>query len=400
MRGPLPGAVMTPKPLIGVPARRRRDRAAAVAAALLGLASTAASCPGARSTVDLLNRATLYGSDAATAIKPSDVFCGNWAKRSRQEVCRSKAEDGSGQRPAFEHVEVRGWVLQPGGWADNNHEYVFDLLLDHGWTPASPSAERVRPINTAAELNAAVTPHNQIQFGTGADRRTGSAMLDRDGKVWGGPGSMVLHVEVNGWGPDRLRAGPPADWKRHPELADLPIGWPFDPKNPPATRPGPLQSGDYVRLVGTLWEDEPHDCGNCWNGPEGDKGEDAKGCWNSGATGQNLGRGYFEIHPVDYMARLDPPPAPAETVEMLSLCGTSSITREIRPPGPPPTPQSRIGFDEIADNGFTVWRSVRTPNRVTVLPDRIRVDVAVERGGFLGLGHGAKFKAVYRVFWQ
>jgi hypothetical protein len=101
---------------------------------------------------------------------------------------------------------------------------------------------------------------------------------------------------------------------------------------------------------------------------------------------------------VDFLARIDPPSAAKETVEVLALCDTSEITRSIMPPGPRPSPQSTVGFEELVDDDFTVWQSVTTPNRVTIFPERIEVHGRVETGGLFG--HGAKFKAVYRVFWQ
>ncbi|MBI4538587.1 MAG: hypothetical protein HY704_03640 [Gemmatimonadetes bacterium] len=366
----------------------------------LAIASGTAACTPA--LLELFDRAHLYGSYGTADVRPSDVFCGNEVKpRFGPGNCTSKATDPNGARPAREYVEVRGWVLGEGEWADEREEFVFNLALDLSWTPASPAADHVHPINSAAALNAAITPHNLIQFGAGDVSPMHSAMLDDEGEVWGGPVSRaaVLHVEIDGWGPVR-RAGlaPPPGWVGHPETPG--VFWPFDPKSPPGGRGGPLQLGDYVRIVGTLWEDEPHDCRTCWNGPEGDLGEDAKACWHGGSTNQGRwGRGYNEIHPVDFLARIDgPTSATTETVELLAMCGTSSITRDIEPPGEPPTPQSTAGFEEIVDDEFTVWRSVKTQDRVTVLPDRIRVHVEVETGGFLG--HGAKFKAVYRVFWQ
>jgi len=113
-------------------------------------------------------------------------------------------------------------------------------------------------------------------------------------------------------------------------------------------------------------------------------------------------RGWMELHPVDFIAKIIPPVI-KERIEAIVVCCHQRVDldREIAPPIPRPSPSARIGFEEIVDNGFTVWSSVKTTNRVTVLPDRIRVRVRVEEGGFLGIGgHGAKFKALYRVFWQ
>ena len=76
--------------------------------------------------------------------RPSDVFCGNWVKQA-DRACTSKATDSNGNRPAQEHVEIRGWIVgvdgpdTPGQHPEN--EYRFNVLLDHGWTPATPSGD-------------------------------------------------------------------------------------------------------------------------------------------------------------------------------------------------------------------------------------------------------------------
>jgi hypothetical protein len=182
------------------------------------------------------------------------------------------------------------------------------------------------------------------------------------------------------------------DWITIPELPTPGLYWPFNPASPPGAGSGPLRLGDYVRLVGTLWEDTAHmDSG----GKGGDRGEDAKACWCRRATGncRDSGRGWFELHPVDYMARLEPPRAVSATLEVLALCGERSIVRDIRPPGPKPTPGSTVGFEEFVDASFSDTATVA--KTLTTLPAALRVDLAARPG----TGRGARFKVVYRVFW-
>jgi hypothetical protein len=369
----------------------------------------AVACTGGRTVADVVRRAALYGSDASTSVRPSDVFCGNRVK-GPDRGCDSKATGPNGNEPAYEHVEIRGWVVGIGGFdgpgSTPEDEFRFDILLDHGWTPASPAAERVRPINTPQEINFATTPHNYIAFGNGdaapgsfqltglGPAGSGAAKLTRDGVAWGGSRAAVIHVEVNGWGAARMGANPaPSDWVRLAHATrGTAVGWPFDPQNPPGLHPGPLQLGDYMRLVGTLWEDEPHvhDGGN-----GGNDGKDAKDCWNSGSTGQGrFGRGFFEVHPVDYLARVDRLEASSHAgkIEVIAMCGTGTVTRYISPPGSAPSPPATIGVEEFVDGAFTVWRSVKTQNRWTVRSDNVVVlHVEIEGGGIFG--HGAKFKA-------
>jgi hypothetical protein len=109
----------------------------------------------------------------------------------------------------------------------------------------------------------------------------------------------------------------------------------------------------------------------------------------------------MEMHPVDFMAIIEPP-TPRETIEVILVCCARSaeLTREIRPPGPRPSLTATIGFEEVVDPDFTVTSSVKIRS-IQRLADRIRVHIKVEEGGFLGIGgHGAKFKGLYRVFWQ
>jgi hypothetical protein len=139
------------------------------------------------------------------------------------------------------------------------------------------------------------------------------------------------------------RNAPPQDWltftpgsagdqKVNGANAGTKVGWPFDPTNPLGTGTldgcGPsLTNCAYVRLVGTLWEDEPHiHDGN-------NEQKDAKGCWHGGATGQgSFGRGYFEIHPVDFMARVQPTNPHNETQAVVAMCDSSTaITISLLP---------------------------------------------------------------------
>jgi hypothetical protein len=106
------------------------------------------------------------------------------------------------------------------------------------------------------------------------------------------------------------------------------------------------------------------------------------------------------MHPVNFVAKIDPPEIKERLEAILVCCAyEAELTKEITPPIPRPYPTATIGFEEIVDDAFTVWSSVKTTNRVTVLPDGIRINVKVQEGAW-GLGHGAKFKALYRVFWR
>ena len=168
--------------------------------------------------------------------------------------------------------------------------------------------------------------------------------------------------------------------------------FPFDPFHPPSVDGDTaLSQGDYVRIVGTLWEDEAHvtDGGN-----GGDDGKDAKRCWKQGPhdLGES-GRGFFEIHPVDYLAIL-PPPNHTDALEIFAICGNGTLDRIILPAGPRPRPNASIGYVEYVDTSFSFSRSYNR-DRVIVLNDGIRVRVTVGDGD----RRGKKFKATYHAFW-
>ncbi len=367
----------------------------------------------------------LYASVSSTQIRPSEVFCGNEVKELRGGVCRPKAPKGKAQ----EKVEVRGWVFRikegGAGWTDGNEEYAFDLLLDYGWMPETKD---VYPINSIEAINSAITPHNVILFGFSFPPSSPlfdpywqgpqmSSMLDTDGKVWGGPEAMVVHVEVNGWSADGRMKGNqvPSDWMAMEATPG--VYWPFDPSNPPSEKSIPLREGDYVRLVGTLWEDEPHIYpwnpfrSNYGDNRGGEIGNTAKADWDEGST---KGRGWFEIHPVDFMARIDDPgilyhfqdnisSALRSAFEIITIIGETKFIRDIRPPGKPLFQDSTVGFEEFIDGDFTVYPSIGIgtdavgSHEVIKMDDMIQVRVSTKKGSFWG--HGAKFKAAYRVFW-
>jgi hypothetical protein len=222
--------------------------------------------------------------------------------------------------------------------------------------------------------------------------------------AWGGPNALVLHVEINGWGSNpetaevRMRQLPPPDgWDTPNETPG--VAWAFDPYRPP-TMPGlevGLVSGDYVRMVGLLWEDDPHvDSDENRSGVDADRTDHGKHCWKSGDhdEGRN-GRGFSEVHPVDYLAELSPPQR-NDTLFVVALCDESSLEYDIFPPGPQP-PRAYVAYEEFIDSEFTRLGAV-TRKRVTVMDDRVHLDIIVRPR--TGGRAEPKFKAIYRVFWQ
>jgi hypothetical protein len=367
----------------------------------------------------------LYGPVSATDTKPSTLYCGSCAKNpssspvggcewATNNQCQSKSTDPQGNRiAATEGTEIRGWVtrLKGGiGITDGGAEYAFDVLLDFGWVPSSGAAASVTPLNNIGAINQAITPHNVIHFGV--DKyRSASARIDPNSIAqWGGPGAPVIHVEVNAWAKGRFATpsgNPPAkpkDWEKKvagsDQSANDPHFWAFDPTSPVGLTSGPLQVGDYVRLVGTLWEDVNHISTDTnedskTDGRGGPDGEWAKRCWDAGSTAR---RGWSELHPVDFMARTPETSHPTEKLEMIALCGDTDFETDLFPPGPRPSSTSIAAAEELIDGAFTVYRSIDV-DQLTIdpaTPNRAHLHVKIHSA----IDHGAKFKAAYRVFWR
>src|SRR5581483_3553343 len=152
----------------------------------------------------------LFGAVAATPFKPSDGFCAQSPTTSPDAACGPNPMAPAGK--VERNVEIRGWVTNRPGFDDRKdddpanppEEGTFNVLLDWGWIP-DPLADAagIHAISSLADIDALFTPHNVIRFGVGADKvgEEGNhhAQLSSDGRVWGGPGGMGVHVEIDGW---------------------------------------------------------------------------------------------------------------------------------------------------------------------------------------------------------
>ena len=162
---------------------------------------------------------------------------------------------------------------------------------------------------------------------------------------------------------------------------------PFDPNNPPHTSKaaaGAFHCNDYVRVVGTLWEDQSHGFGGCWT-----------------ASGERTSRGWVEIHPVDFMARIEAPPMsdktpkPRSGVSFLSACSQdAAVTKEIDLVPVEPRPQhARIKVDRhIAPD----WSNGKAAT-ADVSRDRAHLAITVAR---LADGQPNLYHAAYSASWE
>jgi hypothetical protein len=391
----------------------------------------------------------LTASETATDVPPRRVSCGNLVKLKASpqssntlspgglclpcflrdsatwsscdpSCCRSKATDSQGNRPAIERVEIRGWVTSIEGFEDDGHEYVFVVKLDLDWDLSACPSAGITPINSLDALSQAVTPHNLIAIG-------GGQIASNNGKgfVYGGPDALVVKVEVNGW-EERSPSdwpGVPLGWEPHDNNAGQPgyvrgTHWIYDPLRPPGTPANSmLKPNDYVRIVGTLWEDDPH------TSQSSGTAHDAQECWDEGFNhtgisfdGHTFGRGWFEMHGVDFMAVLSPaeatrpvrPPETASTFSVLTLCGGAQVTDWPidAPGGMPPTPDAEVDYQPRYIPDFNAGNEdppLKVEKHTDRTGDTSGIWVSVGAPNFTdanGQRRNGKFMALFRVFWK
>jgi hypothetical protein len=384
--------------------------------------------------------AQLYWATQFTDVAASDLWCGHELKRAfdparppdpiAAPVCvgpaREQAADGTRHHiPAQERVEIRGWIRDPEcaapgpardtcqilGCSEDEGEAHFALEPDIDWKPL-PGAH-VKPLNTfeqIAELFTPVLPAPEY----------------RDG--W-------FHVELNTWVPAEVCAGGGRGGKamtkyNHGEKfcdafsSQQPTGWtfqagqsfclaPFDLANPPYqefTSPGPFHAGDYVRMIGTIWEDGNHKSPGDALVEEIDSavGIATASCWVQTPSSTEE-RGWKEIHPVDFIARIQEPIVSGHRkkgngIVFVSACAhtTSSANQNeagavVAPVNPKPGRHTRITVDKQPVDAWTRKDSVIAGPHVQVESDHASVEVSVQSVANRDRG---LFRAAYRARWE
>jgi hypothetical protein len=271
--------------------------------------------------------------------------------------CRNKAPHGG---DAFEAVEVRGWITWVAPGSNNaDPDYHYDIRLDPDNPPRVLSGPRAGEI---IPLSLIIHPGNLIEAVEEGNRLRQFRHPDNNNVYVGNN----LKIEIHGWDKNRWGAVP-IDWIAADDIdGDPNIFWPFHPRHPLDFQPGDIQVDHYVRLVGTLWEDNPHQYGKCWDGA--DEG----------------GHGWYELHPVDFMAMFNDfaPAPPQNTAQVIAACNAGIVDVNISPPSPQPAGKAPRYEEVIRVNEDTI-RSVSTHStHITV-----HLDV------------GDRFWAYYRVYW-
>jgi hypothetical protein len=194
----------------------------------------------------------IIAAGASGSVEASDVFfSGENSKPPASIVARN--------------VVLAGWIADgmplencdPGvPWCEDWH---YDIYLDPdfieryygGSTPRAPLAGAILPGNPVGKP---VPLADRAPDGTVRGITVGSFLL---------PAGIVGHdfrnftVELNGWHPS-ARGPAPTAWKNDPSHADT--FWSYDPRDPDGKGEA-LETGDYVIMSGTLWEDGGHVAG-------------------------------------------------------------------------------------------------------------------------------------------
>ena len=324
-------------------------------------------------------------------------------------------------RYAVEMAEVRGWIVKPL-YVSEADEISFDLLVDLGWTTQAPVSYSLNALDNLVRY---MTPVNVPYFGYQRGSTpppplppfTPNSMLNGDRATWGGAYSPVIHVEIDGWGSARgdcacldiegdcfLQCTP--TWWSENE----PLGWTMnvDPRPPhlPLNGVWPFSTdgfniGDYVRLVGTLWKDGAHAPGSGY----------AATCWDQQSTA-NVG--WQEMHPVDFMERLDYVPprigtlsnvANPHVVAGYSLCSTDSghnLLWDSFSIGPKPFPAAQPVLNGQSFGPVINWGTLDgSPNVFITGPGSgTNYGVSVIVGATTSTSARGLFNSFYEAYWS
>jgi hypothetical protein len=219
---------------------------------------------------------------------------------------------------------------------------------------------------------------------------------------WILPGNTYdLHGELNAWHRNNTggiftrhfvgRGDPPAHWV-NPFPPDDGAYFPFHPLNPDS-RERNLRTGDYILVRGPLWEDQ-------WHGDP----TQVQAPWDTGPTRHHA---WLEMHPIDWIVRLQPPAANARlTAARVALCTPDATSPQldwgtsITPGFPPSAPSRRLEVrtvERLDDHriGMIVPGSLRgiQTNRQA---DRVDVSVSVAP---VGSAQG-RYKGSWLVGWS
>jgi hypothetical protein len=143
-----------------------------------------------------------------------------------------------------------------------------------------------------------------------------------------------------------------------------------------------LAPNDYVIISGTLWEDTQHSDA---------EGAARRDCWNGNGFFGHAGR--LEVHPVDSIRRIDPPPQNRKHSGILTACDPGLPTYDgfAQPWGRPPD-DAVLNYEVIVDPRFSTGSFTHSEIVDPTCPTRLHVTGSVGAHGTL--------KATVLLWWE
>jgi hypothetical protein len=287
-------------------------------------------------------------------------------------------------------IELRGWLRKVGaegkegerpgeGHCDDGSgpDIAYDLELDPLWD------------HQAIQLDKLLWIGNIISMADPWDI----------GDEYRAMGTPFVHGELHSYDREKpisnLVPEPPDGWRNIPPCQDQPdkVFWPFDPYKPlpdkPELRKGKYLDGQYVRMVGSLITDAPH---------EGQSSRSSHWTIGDGKDPHDPAR-WVEMHSPDIVEVLEDKPREAtlKGVAVFSdhcLTGPCNVTAiETLIPAPPkPNVPSSLQVKE-----YVLYNNRVEENKPTLRVEGLQIKVRVR--GESAMRKPGKFAALYVLWW-
>jgi Repeat of unknown function (DUF346) len=353
------------------------------------------------------HRSVSYSWPSIARTPPSTVYPpDNLAKwHARTELPQVLHSSARGKDLAI--VTLQGWLGDVQGACNPaDPDWHYDLEVDPSWLAQArlPAAALARPGDL---LRVETDP----EF---ARRRAGP---------------LTVHIELDAWprkDDHRGRPPKPADWTATVGAACSEQAiWPYDPRSDVHGRP--LAVGQYVRVVGSLVTDEPHDnegqlvtnlilrtgLAGARATPGVTEEQIRKGANNaakwiwmesvSDSDRDNPAR-WNEIHSPDYFEVLSDDTGQRRRMYQIAVCAQNGLfsgdteRMTVNLPAPAARPPNSQLRHRVHPTRWTRAASVKAGPTVTAAGDQLRVDVTVQ--GDAGMGSSGKYAGIVEVWWE
>src|SRR5271169_2974613 len=331
-------------------------------------------------------------------------------------------------------IQQRGNSQQIQG-SGRSEDWHFDLHLDPDFIQRNYGTTNPPFSNIADPLASGVIPGQpETQVNLSGCHQIPLVVGTPDVGTFLMPGAGLLGVELNSWHTDGPRGSTiPTGWTIDQNATVGDPNWPDDsgisvplsqcpahtdpsktcaiyPNNawafdvlagtsfkpfplPPndASHSGQIRAGDYLIVTGTLWEDIAHIKSGGTN--------PSNLCWEDALACQG---GWIEIHPVDVVRFVTPPPVLRREPNLVAQCawsGTGNFQSLVigGPPNPFNDRPAVLKFQELPDSRFTDPNTV-TQKQIQSDPcDPSKIDVNVETANPNGFG---MYKSVIEAWWE